>query len=421
MSAGSIVGLSAADGRSAVAAAAMSVNSTNADRLPQPLHVQRGRHLGHALGPAAGELCSCLARAVSLGRWAHACWYMQLPCACCSPCALHAWLALRPAPVVHCGTACGYHGPCAPVLLRSGRCSSSRCQTSSALPSRWGSGNQPVLVLVLCCPSRWVAELVPLSWRLPAVMRIPTREHVPLALWLLWQFWLNGWDKIAWTLLGRHAPMCRRRRWIWIHPCSTPPARRGSSSPASTMGSCSAAPCRCVLLSMRCGLLGQHSCSPASSNSLPVRHHPSAGRDRGVPGSYCRRPGARHAAQRLGAAPRHAVPWRQLGQVWAVEVQLEFGQRMRCPSGKEWGAHAWQGAQDTCFEMRTRSCTSPIVPTAVQLRPPPQSCPPSVTVQTTGRHSLEDLQLIAECIGGPGLAQVCRLLAQDHGGWSGES
>ncbi|PRW59254.1 fanconi-associated nuclease 1-like protein isoform X1 [Chlorella sorokiniana] len=35
------------------------------------------------------------------------------------------------------------------------------------------------------------------------------------------------------------------------------------------------------------------------------------------------------------------------------------------------------------------------------------------------RHSLEDLQLIAECIGGPGLAQVCRLLAQDHGGWSG--
>lgn len=53
--------------------------------------------------------------------------------------------------------------------------------------------------------------------------------------------------------------------------------------------------------------------------------------------------------------------------------------------------------------------------------PPPQLCPPSVTVQTTGRHSLEDLQLIAECIGGPGLAQVCRLLAQDHGGWSGES
>lgn len=35
------------------------------------------------------------------------------------------------------------------------------------------------------------------------------------------------------------------------------------------------------------------------------------------------------------------------------------------------------------------------------------------------RHSLEDLQLVAECIGGPGLAQVCRLLAQDHGGWSG--
>lgn len=35
------------------------------------------------------------------------------------------------------------------------------------------------------------------------------------------------------------------------------------------------------------------------------------------------------------------------------------------------------------------------------------------------RHSLEDLQLVAECIGGRGLAQVCRLLAQDHGGWSG--
>jgi Fanconi-associated nuclease 1 len=31
------------------------------------------------------------------------------------------------------------------------------------------------------------------------------------------------------------------------------------------------------------------------------------------------------------------------------------------------------------------------------------------------RWSLEDLQIIARCVGGPGLAAVCRLLAQDLG------
>lgn len=35
------------------------------------------------------------------------------------------------------------------------------------------------------------------------------------------------------------------------------------------------------------------------------------------------------------------------------------------------------------------------------------------------RHKLEELQLVAECIGGPQLAAVCRLLAKDHAGWSG--
>lgn len=35
------------------------------------------------------------------------------------------------------------------------------------------------------------------------------------------------------------------------------------------------------------------------------------------------------------------------------------------------------------------------------------------------RWELAELQLIAECVGGPGLAAVCRLLAQDHGGWGG--
>jgi hypothetical protein len=32
----------------------------------------------------------------------------------------------------------------------------------------------------------------------------------------------------------------------------------------------------------------------------------------------------------------------------------------------------------------------------------------------------EDLCTIAQCIGGHGLAAVCRLLAEDHAGWSGE-
>lgn len=35
------------------------------------------------------------------------------------------------------------------------------------------------------------------------------------------------------------------------------------------------------------------------------------------------------------------------------------------------------------------------------------------------RWSLVELQEIAECVGGPGLAAVCRLLAQDHGAWQG--
>jgi Fanconi-associated nuclease 1 len=35
------------------------------------------------------------------------------------------------------------------------------------------------------------------------------------------------------------------------------------------------------------------------------------------------------------------------------------------------------------------------------------------------RWRLEELQEIAECVGGPGLAAVCRLLAQDHGAWQG--
>lgn len=35
------------------------------------------------------------------------------------------------------------------------------------------------------------------------------------------------------------------------------------------------------------------------------------------------------------------------------------------------------------------------------------------------RHSLEELQLVVECIGGPCLAAVFRVLAQDHAGWSG--
>lgn len=35
------------------------------------------------------------------------------------------------------------------------------------------------------------------------------------------------------------------------------------------------------------------------------------------------------------------------------------------------------------------------------------------------RWSLQELQLIVECIGGKGLAAVCRLLASDHGVWQG--
>ncbi|KAH9312958.1 hypothetical protein KI387_027993 [Taxus chinensis] len=34
------------------------------------------------------------------------------------------------------------------------------------------------------------------------------------------------------------------------------------------------------------------------------------------------------------------------------------------------------------------------------------------------RHSLTDLQTIASCIGGPGLAAVCRFLAEDYGSWA---
>lgn len=35
------------------------------------------------------------------------------------------------------------------------------------------------------------------------------------------------------------------------------------------------------------------------------------------------------------------------------------------------------------------------------------------------RHSLEDLTLIAGCVGGRALAAICRLLAEDYSGWSG--
>lgn len=34
------------------------------------------------------------------------------------------------------------------------------------------------------------------------------------------------------------------------------------------------------------------------------------------------------------------------------------------------------------------------------------------------KYSLEILQTIAACIGGPGLSAVCRLLAQDHAGYT---
>lgn len=35
------------------------------------------------------------------------------------------------------------------------------------------------------------------------------------------------------------------------------------------------------------------------------------------------------------------------------------------------------------------------------------------------RHPLPELQTVAECVGGPALAAVCRLLARDHAGWQG--
>lgn len=35
------------------------------------------------------------------------------------------------------------------------------------------------------------------------------------------------------------------------------------------------------------------------------------------------------------------------------------------------------------------------------------------------RHSLEDLGVIASCVGGRALAAICRLLAEDYSGWSG--
>lgn len=35
------------------------------------------------------------------------------------------------------------------------------------------------------------------------------------------------------------------------------------------------------------------------------------------------------------------------------------------------------------------------------------------------RHSLEELQVMASCVGGSGLASICRLLAEDHAGWAG--
>lgn len=36
-----------------------------------------------------------------------------------------------------------------------------------------------------------------------------------------------------------------------------------------------------------------------------------------------------------------------------------------------------------------------------------------------GLAGLEELQVIADCIGGHALASVCRLLAEDHTGWGG--
>ena len=36
------------------------------------------------------------------------------------------------------------------------------------------------------------------------------------------------------------------------------------------------------------------------------------------------------------------------------------------------------------------------------------------------RHSLEDLTTIVGCVGGRALAAICKLLAEDYSGWSGE-
>lgn len=36
------------------------------------------------------------------------------------------------------------------------------------------------------------------------------------------------------------------------------------------------------------------------------------------------------------------------------------------------------------------------------------------------RWPLEELLTVAACVGGRGLAVVCRLLAEDHSGWAGE-
>lgn len=44
-----------------------------------------------------------------------------------------------------------------------------------------------------------------------------------------------------------------------------------------------------------------------------------------------------------------------------------------------------------------------------------------VTGQGPNSSSTPDhpLSRYAECVGGPGLAAICRLLADDHGGWGG--
>ena len=136
-----------------------------------------------------------------------------------------------------------------------------------------------------------------------------------------------------------------------------------------------------------------------------------------MPGPHRGRPGARHAAQRMGAAPRDDVPGRELGQ---VRLHVSFEKEL------------------SRFELdRVHADRLILVLGLFELAGTPWRicswCSSASAVHTSGlfllslgfvviricRHSLEDLQLVAECIGGPGLAQVCRLLAQDHGGWSG--